>query len=113
MPQQISRNRLFILYHDQDGKCSYCKEPLIDDCRKGKTPHIDHMISRKNGGTGKKDNLCLSCRQCNLIKSTRNAEEFMQYLQPFFEGRCEKKDLLEYHKWLELNKKFKQNEGKT
>lgn len=107
MPQQISRNKLFILFHDQDGKCAYCQDPLVDDCRKGKTPHIDHIIPKKNGGTGKKENLCLACSFCNLAKSTRSAEEFLEFMQPFFNGKCEKKDLKDYHNWLEFNKKFK------
>lgn len=43
--------------------CSYCNTPLTY-----KTATIDHIIPIYDGGTDKKSNLCLACKQCNRDK---------------------------------------------
>ena len=105
MASQVSRNKILILFSNQDGKCAYCQDPLIEECKKGRTPQIDHIIPKKNGGKGG-DNLCLACLFCNNSKSTKSCEEFILFITPYLKGLCEKKDLNEYNQWLKLNKKF-------
>jgi 5-methylcytosine-specific restriction endonuclease McrA len=48
--------------------CEYCRRrqadsPLIPF-------HIEHIVSRKHGGTDHFDNLALACAECNLHKGT-------------------------------------------
>jgi len=55
----------------RDGRvCRYCgsdEEPL----------HIDHIISRKRGGTHDLDNLQVLCKLCNLRKSSKEEGVFL------------------------------------
>ena len=39
--------------------------------------HIDHIISRKSGGTHDLDNLRVLCKQCNLRKGSKNDGVFL------------------------------------
>jgi hypothetical protein len=41
---------------------------------------IDHMVPRSRGGSGKIDNLTLSCRSCNSKKGRRTATEFIDLM---------------------------------
>lgn len=48
-------------------RCEYCCKP------EGISPyphHIDHIISRKHGGSSELDNLAWACFQCNTAKSS-------------------------------------------
>jgi 5-methylcytosine-specific restriction endonuclease McrA len=38
---------------------------------------VDHIISRKNGGTHDMDNLQVLCRDCNLRKSSKDEGVFL------------------------------------
>jgi 5-methylcytosine-specific restriction endonuclease McrA len=38
---------------------------------------VDHIISRKNGGTHDLDNLQVLCRDCNLRKSSKDEGVFL------------------------------------
>ena len=55
----------------RDGRtCRYCgsdEEPL----------HIDHIISRKRGGTHELENLQVLCKNCNLRKSSKEEGVFL------------------------------------
>jgi 5-methylcytosine-specific restriction endonuclease McrA len=106
---KIDRNILFILWHNQKGRCFYCHEELISDCTNRKSPHIDHKTAISKGGGNNIENLCLTCQFCNLAKNNKKGENFILYLKPFFDGKCSKKDLSQYHLWEKLNNKY----GKT
>lgn len=106
MAKQFPRSKLLILFHEQNGKCFYCGTELVEDCRINKPPHIDHINPKSNGGGNEKENLCLSCYFCNISKGGKSEEEFKEYLKPLFEGKCSRKELSDYHKWENLNKKF-------
>ncbi len=41
--------------------------------------HIDHSVSRKNGGTNHLNNLRLACAPCNLSKGSLNSRQFRSY----------------------------------
>lgn len=49
------------------GRCKYC---LLDQADAGFPHQIDHVISRKHGGTGQPDNLALACYLCNRYKGS-------------------------------------------
>lgn len=49
------------------GKCEYC---LPDRADAGFPHQIDHVISRKHGGTSHPDNLALACYLCNRYKGS-------------------------------------------
>jgi len=58
------------LVFQRDGRtCRYC----------GNDEHlqIDHIISRKNGGTHSLENLQVLCRDCNLRKSSKEEGVFL------------------------------------
>jgi hypothetical protein len=43
-------------------RCAYCGKEIAPG---GRTGHIDHLISRQQGGTNHSSNLVLSCNICN------------------------------------------------
>jgi 5-methylcytosine-specific restriction endonuclease McrA len=67
----------------RDGRtCRYCgsdEEPL----------HIDHIISRKRGGTHELENLQVLCKPCNLRKSSKEEGVFLAQVAtpPVFSSR--------------------------
>jgi 5-methylcytosine-specific restriction endonuclease McrA len=67
----------------RDGRtCRYCgsdEEPL----------HIDHIISRKRGGTHDLENLQVLCKSCNLSKSSKEEGVFLAQVAtpPVFSSR--------------------------
>lgn len=67
MPTQLktSKKRLVKehLLKVQHNRCFYCKHEFIN-----RKVTIDHVISRKNGGTNKKENLVLSCKICQRLE---------------------------------------------
>ena len=54
----------------RDGRiCRYCGND--------ENLQVDHIISRKNGGTHDLDNLQVLCRDCNLRKSSKDEGVFL------------------------------------
>jgi len=54
----------------RDGRqCRYCGND--------ENLQVDHIISRKNGGTHDMDNLQVLCRDCNLRKSSKDEGVFL------------------------------------
>jgi hypothetical protein len=49
------------------GRCEYC---LLDQTDAGLPHEIDHVISRKHGGTSDPENLAFSCYLCNRYKGS-------------------------------------------
>lgn len=72
-------------------KCEYC---LISERYSYFKFHVDHIVSKKHGGSNTLDNLSLSCPQCNLNKGTDIATllEGTSHPVPFFNPRKEKWD---------------------
>lgn len=52
-------------------QCVYCGRRVTRGSR-----HIDHSVSRVNGGTNHLNNLRLACAKCNLAKGPLNSREF-------------------------------------
>ena len=58
----------------RDGRhCRYCGLRVTR-----RTSHVDHRVSRANGGTNHLNNLSLSCCRCNLSKGPLNARQFVR-----------------------------------
>jgi hypothetical protein len=55
-----------------DWRCTYCGRRVTRRSR-----HIDHSISRHNGGTNHLNNLRTACQSCNLSKGVLNARQFL------------------------------------
>lgn len=59
------------LYEDQEGLCGYCGIRLPNNY------HLDHMQPLSRGGSNWPDNLCLTCPDCNLSKSSKTVDEWV------------------------------------
>ena len=59
-------------FREQEGLCYYCDIDL-----RNVGFHRDHMIPLSRGGTNSRENICLTCRPCNLRKNTKTADEFL------------------------------------
>ena len=59
-----------------DNKCVFCG--VETDRKPGPNQsHIDHSISKVNGGNNSLENAQNSCRTCNLAKGAKNSDEFI------------------------------------
>lgn len=56
----------------QDGKCAYCNCQLNKD-----EFHVDHILPLTRGGSNWTQNLSLACPRCNLSKSNKLPEEWL------------------------------------
>lgn len=70
-------DEIWQMVDDQQGLCAYCETPLFG------TYHIDHMIPVSRGGTDDWTNLAIACPTCNISKSARTVEEFMDARQRY------------------------------
>ncbi|BDR59468.1 HNH endonuclease [Xylocopilactobacillus apicola] len=68
--QKIDYNTRMQVYHRFHNTCQYCG-------RQGMS--IDHMKPVSSGGANDLDNLTLSCRECNKLKSNMPYEWFMEF----------------------------------
>lgn len=66
IPQSVQLQRL----EEQNHACAYCGVILDGEW------HIDHIHPRSKGGSDNRENLCVSCPDCNLKKGDRSVEEF-------------------------------------
>ena len=58
----------------QQGLCAYCAQPY------GRY-EVEHKTPLSRGGSNWPENLCLSCRPCNLRKGTKTDTEFRAWLE--------------------------------
>lgn len=65
-----------ILYGEQDGYCAGCGTHF-----ESRNLEVDHIISRKKGGTDHLENLQLLCGSCNRIKGDRGMDYLKTRLQ--------------------------------
>lgn len=100
---------IIVLFSKQEGKCYYCKCDLTMKCEQFETPHVDHKIPKSSGGTNEISNLALTCASCNISKGKKSESEFIEFIQPVVDGKCERKDLGDYRNWFKLNSKYGNN----
>lgn len=67
----ISKGITLRLMADQSGVCNYCKIDITEKY------HIDHIMPLALGGANDDDNVQLLCPNCNLRKSAKHPEIFM------------------------------------
>jgi hypothetical protein len=60
------------------GRCEYC---LLDQADAVLPHEIDHVISRKHGGTGDPENLAFACYLCNRYKGSDIASIIQQLVR--------------------------------
>lgn len=71
MSMSISKSKRLKVIEKSKGKCVYCGVLVDVDDR-----CMDHVIPRIDGGSNQIENLVLSCRSCNSIKSINSVEHF-------------------------------------
>ena len=59
------------VYEKYNGHCAYCGKAITI-----KDMQVDHILSKRNGGTDDIDNLNPSCRMCNHYKRAADIETF-------------------------------------
>lgn len=64
----------------QNNKCYYCGCTLIDGGRDFGNIEIDHIKPHSKHKDGTKENLCLSCRRCNRLKSDYEVNDFRKLI---------------------------------
>ena len=63
------------VYEKYNGHCAYCGKAIAI-----KDMQVDHILSKRNGGTDDIDNLNPSCRLCNHYKRAAGIETFRYVL---------------------------------
>jgi hypothetical protein len=72
------RELSWAVYQKTKGHCVYCGVFMDPFDRSGGIGfHVDHAVSRLNGGTNDLSNLVPSCAVCNITKGGQNADEFL------------------------------------
>lgn len=84
MASDVSRSTRADVARRARHRCEYC---LIHEEDTGFPHEIDHIISRKHGGSSESDNLALSCFPCNRNKGTdvaaiRVSGEALRFFDP-------------------------------
>lgn len=73
--QQRWDTSAYLEVYDRDGReCRYCYS--------SENLSIDHVVSRRNGGSDDTSNLVVACRKCNSRKGSRSLEEAGMQLLP-------------------------------
>lgn len=100
------RNQILVLYEKQSKKCYYCRTKLLKEAKEDRSPLLDHYIPKSKGG-GQGKNLVLACSWCDTTKSASSPKYFIKFLEPYNNGKVERKeDLYEYWTYLKLRKKY-------
>jgi len=69
----IDTEYIKILLKQQNSKCFYC-DVIFGDY------HLDHIVPLARGGEHKEYNVVLACPQCNIIKSAKDPEIFVNQI---------------------------------
>jgi HNH endonuclease/uncharacterized protein DUF1883 len=69
--EPLDRGKRLRVYVRDGGVCTYCGTAVAPG-----EFHVDHSVSRKNGGTNHLNNLRTACAPCNLSKGGLNARQF-------------------------------------
>lgn len=69
--EPLDRAKRLRVYSRDGGVCTYCGVAVAPG-----EFHVDHSVSRKNGGTNHLNNLRTACAPCNLSKGGLNARQF-------------------------------------
>ena len=67
MPRDVADATRRLVIERAGGCCEYCR---IDEAAVGFPHQIDHIVSRKHGGSSRLGNLAYACVLCNRYKGT-------------------------------------------
>jgi HNH endonuclease len=67
VPREVTEATRRLVIERAGGRCEYC---LIDQAVVGFPHQIDHIVSRKHGGSSRLGNLAYACVLCNRYKGT-------------------------------------------
>lgn len=72
-----------VVFDKYDGTCRYCEKQITFSNygahgRRGAW-HVDHSVSKANGGTNHLNNLFPACIPCNLEKGSRNGDSYIRW----------------------------------
>lgn len=99
----------FSIFERDSFTCQYCGEKPPEVIL-----HVDHIISRKNGGGDEEENLITSCRSCNLGKSSRSVDVKSLKKNPFKKKIAEMEErqaqLEAYYAFLRRKTEIEENE---
>lgn len=62
-------------------RCKYCNNKMDLEPGNDYSFMIDHVLSRKHGGTDSLNNLEFVCRTCNLLKGDKDVDWFLANLE--------------------------------
>lgn len=71
------------VWDKSNGKCWYCGIMLSLDKRQF---HVDHFISKANGGGDNVENLVPSCHLCNIRKFNKGIDDFRELMERMCHG---------------------------
>jgi len=69
----VSVNSLIEVWQAQNGECTLCGDKL----KYNSDTHIDHIISKKQGGSDNIENFQFVCAKCNYAKRDLSIKEFL------------------------------------
>lgn len=77
LPDKITGKELYDIFIKQNKKCSYCNIDISDKFQ------VEHIEPISNGGRNIKENICLSCEDCNRLKWNKSHKEFVMFLNEY------------------------------
>ncbi len=87
MTTKITKEELQQLYAENPS-CAYCELQLAKE-----EITLDHATPLSRGGTHSIDNLVICCSNCNSLKGTKTAQEYLDFI-PEFLHRFNRHDLI-------------------
>lgn len=113
-PRFKQRMRMKAMVRHHGSKCAYCKEETTKEFGwlHKRAPSRDHIIPLSRGGPDSYENLTVSCRECNELKGSLTADEFIAWR----DGRASRLDWIKkprrhqpYYVWDEIEQQWKPN----
>lgn len=99
----VSAIKVIKIYERQKWLCPYCFDKLSEM----NEVHVDHIIPKSQWWWLWYDNIALSCRQCNIIKSSKWVEYIKEYMRPYREWIIkDKKNIREYNQYINMKEKY-------
>lgn len=75
-PGKLSRQDFVEMYDEQTGHCCFCGIGIFWDIHRD--IHLEHYTPISRNGTNLRENVGLSCQDCNLNKQRKTVEEWME-----------------------------------
>ena len=89
---KIVKSDVLYLLERFNYKCFYCSDVLDP-----KTWQLDHFYAKATGGLNTIDNLCPSCKWCNIMKNALDGNAFIIRCKKIMTNNFFYKNEIEYH----------------